>query len=91
VNERANQLAHRLMGAGAGPETLIGICTERAPEMAIAVLAVLKAGAAYLPLDPAYPAQRLQYMLEDAQPLLLGDANRGCWNTCRNGCRGWCV
>jgi amino acid adenylation domain-containing protein len=71
LNDRANQLAHRLMSAGAGPETLIGICTDRSVEMAVAVLAVIKAGAAYLPLDPAYPAARLQYMLDDAGPLLV--------------------
>ena len=71
LNGRANQLAHRLMSAGAGPETLVAICTERSVEMAVAVLGVIKAGAAYLPLDPAYPEARLQYMLDDAGALLL--------------------
>ncbi|MES2936867.1 MAG: non-ribosomal peptide synthase/polyketide synthase [Pseudomonadota bacterium] len=71
LDARANQLAHRLREFGVGPERLVGICLERGLEMVISVLAVLKAGGAYLPLDPAYPKDRLAYMLEDAKPAVL--------------------
>jgi amino acid adenylation domain-containing protein len=66
LDARADRLAHRLAELGAGPEARVGICLERSAEMVVAMLAVLKAGAAYLPLDPAYPADRLAYMLADA-------------------------
>jgi amino acid adenylation domain-containing protein len=69
---RANRLAQHLVRLGAGPETSVGICLERSAETVIALLAVMKAGAAYLPLDPSYPADRLAYMLEDSgAPLLI--------------------
>ena len=71
LNERANQLARYLRSCGAGTETLVGISLERSVEMAIAILAVLKAGAAYLPLDPTYPRERLSYMASDARPRFL--------------------
>jgi len=71
VNARANRLAHHLRTRGVGPETLVAICAERSIDQIIAVLAVLKAGGAYLPLDPTYPLDRLQFMLDDAQPSLL--------------------
>ena len=72
LNARANQLAHHLKSLGVGPEVLVGVCCERTPEMVIALLATLKAGGAYLPLDLSYPPERLEYMLEDAQvPVLL--------------------
>ena len=72
LNRRSNQLAHHLQSLGVGPETIVGICVERSPDMIIALLAVLKAGGAYLPLDSTYPADRLVYMLDDAQvPILL--------------------
>ena len=72
LNARANQLAHFLRARGVGPETLVGLCLERSPEMVVALLGVLKAGGAYVPLDPAYPPERLAFMLEDtACPLLL--------------------
>jgi amino acid adenylation domain-containing protein len=71
LNARANQLAHHLRGLGAAPEQLIAILMERSSEMVVSLLAVLKAGAAYLPLDPAYPAQRLSYMLADSGASLL--------------------
>jgi amino acid adenylation domain-containing protein len=67
----ANRLAAQLLARGVGPNGLVGICAERSVEMVIGVLAILKAGGAYLPLDPNYPAERLQYMLEDAAPLLV--------------------
>jgi amino acid adenylation domain-containing protein/non-ribosomal peptide synthase protein (TIGR01720 family) len=81
LNARANQLAHYLRKRGVGPETLVGICAERSPEMIIAVLGVLKAGGAYLPLDPSYPTERLAWMLEDAQPVVvLGTGDWGLGN-----------
>jgi amino acid adenylation domain-containing protein len=74
MNRRANQLAHHLRDLGVGPETCVGICVERSIEMVIGLLAILKAGAAYLPLDPGYPAERLEFMLSDAQvPVVLTD------------------
>ena len=74
LNQRANQLAWHLRELGVGPETPVGILMERSPEMVLAVLAVLKAGGAYLPLDPTYPPDRTRYMIEDAgaQVLLVG-------------------
>jgi amino acid adenylation domain-containing protein len=66
LNARANRLAHYLVKQGVGPESLVGVLLERSPAMAVALLAILKAGAAYLPLDPAYPPERLSFMLEDA-------------------------
>ena len=71
LNERANRLARYLVQRGVVSDTLVGICVGRSFEMIIAVLAVIKAGGAYLPLDPNYPAERLRYMLEDAGPLLV--------------------
>ena len=66
LNSRANQLAHYLLSIGVTTETLVGICMERSIEMLTAVLGVMKAGASYVPLDPAYPAQRLSYVIEDS-------------------------
>ncbi len=66
LNERANRLAHYLMELGAAPETLVGICLEQPMDMIVALLAIFKAGAAYLPLDPAYPKERLALMIEDS-------------------------
>ncbi|MCB9420437.1 MAG: amino acid adenylation domain-containing protein [Ardenticatenaceae bacterium] len=71
LNQRANQLAHHLRSAGIGPDKFAGIFIERSPEMIVALLAVLKAGGAYLPLDPAYPPERLGLMLADVQPDVL--------------------
>ncbi|HEX6039303.1 MAG TPA: amino acid adenylation domain-containing protein [Longimicrobium sp.] len=71
MEARANQLAHRLIAAGVGPETIVGLVAERAPETVIHTLAVLKAGGAYLPLDAAYPADRLRYMLADSRAALI--------------------
>jgi pristinamycin I synthase-3/4 len=68
LNARANQLAHYLIGLGVGPEALVGIALERSVEMIVALLGVVKAGAAYLPLDPAYPKARLEYIVRDAAP-----------------------
>jgi len=65
LNERANALAQRLRSLGAGPESLVGLCVDRSELMVVGLLGVLKAGAAFVPLDPAYPQDRLLWMLED--------------------------
>ncbi|NQE37105.1 non-ribosomal peptide synthetase [Microcoleus asticus] len=76
LNQRANQLAHHLRSLGVVPDTVVGICVERSLEMAIGLLGILKAGAAYLPLDPAYPQERIAYMLENAGvPVVLTQAS----------------
>jgi amino acid adenylation domain-containing protein len=66
LNQYANALATELQGRGTRPETIVGVCLERSLELPIALLAVLKAGGAYLPLDPSYPRQRLEYMARTA-------------------------
>ncbi|WP_336217222.1 AMP-binding protein, partial [Nonomuraea sp. LPB2021202275-12-8] len=71
VNERANQLARVLIGRGAGPESLVALAVPRSAEMVVALLAVLKAGAAYVPIDTDYPAERVEFMLADAAPQLV--------------------
>ncbi|PBP94067.1 non-ribosomal peptide synthetase, partial [Pseudomonas congelans] len=71
LNRQANRLAHHLIGLGIGPDYRVAICVERGVEMMIGLLGVLKAGAAYVPLDPAYPAERLAYMINDSQPTAL--------------------
>ena len=71
LNRRANQLAHLLIQRGIGPESIVAIALERSLEMAISLLAVVKSGAGYLPLDPNYPAERRAFMLRDAQPACM--------------------
>ena len=71
LNQRANRLARYLIALGAGPERLVTIAMPRSPDMIVAVLAVLKAGAAYVPVDPAYPADRIAFMLADARPVAV--------------------
>src|SRR5262249_19205815 len=71
LERRANQLAQALRQRGVGPETPVGLCVERSLDMVVGLLGILKAGAAYLPLDPDYPAQRLAFMLEDAGAQLV--------------------
>ncbi len=68
---RSNRLANRLRALGIGPNAMVGICLERSAEMAVAILAVLKAGGAYLPLDPQYPRDRVAFMLEDSGATVL--------------------
>jgi len=76
LNERANQLAHYLRASGVGPEILVGICLERSLEMVIGLLGILKAGAAYVPLEPSYPQERLSLMIEEAGIRLVLTAQR---------------
>ncbi len=66
LDHRSNQLAHYLLSRGVGPETIVGLCVERSPEMVVGLLGITKAGAAYLPLDPGYPRERLGFMLTDS-------------------------
>jgi nonribosomal peptide synthetase DhbF len=79
LNERVNQIAHYLIGLGAGPEKRVALCMERSLEMIVGILGILKAGAAYVPLDPEYPPARLAATLDDAAPIVVltnGDARR---------------
>ena len=71
LNIRANQLAHYLRRLHIGPESLVGVCLQRSPEMVIALLGILKAGSAYVPLDPAYPKERLSLILKDSEAEVL--------------------
>ncbi|NOM41418.1 AMP-binding protein, partial [Klebsiella pneumoniae] len=71
LNRRANQLAHKLIERGVGPDVLVGIAVERGFEMIVGLLAILKGGGAYVPLDPEYPQDRLSYMMEDSGIQLL--------------------
>jgi amino acid adenylation domain-containing protein len=76
LDHKANQLASFLVAQGVGRETLVGVLLDRKPQMLIAVLAILKSGAAYVPLDPAYPAERIGYIVEDAEIAILLSSNR---------------
>jgi len=71
LNRRANQLAHHLGMLGVGAETLVALCLERSVEMVVAMLGVLKAGGAFVPIDPAYPVERIKFMLADCRPAVL--------------------
>ncbi|MGY1919684.1 amino acid adenylation domain-containing protein [Pseudomonas tolaasii] len=71
LNERANQVAHRLLAQGVRPDDRVAICVERGPEMIIGLLGILKAGAGYVPIDPAYPLERIAYTLGDSEPLAV--------------------
>ncbi|WP_461089341.1 amino acid adenylation domain-containing protein [Streptomyces incanus] len=71
LNQRANRLARHLIGHGAGPERIVALVLPRSVELLVAELAVLKTGAAFLPIDPAHPAERIAYTLDDARPVLV--------------------
>ncbi|MBA2705457.1 MAG: amino acid adenylation domain-containing protein [Blastocatellia bacterium] len=71
LNERANQLARFLRRFGVGPDSLVGLCVDRSLEMIVGILGVLKAGAGYVPMEPTYPADRLAFMLQDANVFVL--------------------
>jgi aspartate racemase len=71
LNRRANRLAHHLRRQGVGPGQLVGLCAERSLDLVPAILGILKSGAAYAPLDPAYPAERLAWMLADTEARIL--------------------
>jgi amino acid adenylation domain-containing protein len=71
LDRRSNRLAHRLRALGVGPERAVGVAVERSPELIVALMAVLKAGGVYVPLDPAYPPERLAYILDDAGATVL--------------------
>jgi amino acid adenylation domain-containing protein len=71
LNRRANRLARRLRAQGVGPDTLVAVCLERSLELVVSILATLKAGGAYLPLDPAYPSEFLRTILEDSRPIAI--------------------
>src|SRR5206468_4077330 len=71
LNARANRLAHHLVDQGVGPERVVALALPRTHEMVVALLAVLKAGGAYLPVDPALPPDRIEFLLSDAAPALV--------------------
>ena len=71
LNGRANRLAYHLRTLGVGPDQRVAICVQRSPELVEGTLAVLEAGGAYVPLGPAYPTERLGYMLRDSAPVVL--------------------
>ncbi|HEU0301538.1 MAG TPA: amino acid adenylation domain-containing protein, partial [Longimicrobium sp.] len=71
LNARANRLAHHLRGLGVGPDARVALCAERGLEMVVGLLAVLKAGGGYVPLDPTYPLERLRFMLADSAPAVV--------------------
>lgn len=87
LNTRANQLAHYLQACHITTESRVGICMTRSPEMIIALLGVLKAGAAYVPLDPTYPVERLSWMIADAEVNLLLTQSEIQLDTAYRSCR----
>lgn len=91
LNERANRLANQLRAWGIGPEQLVAVYAERSAEVVMGVLAVLKAGGAYLPLDPLYPPERIAYMLGDAKPRVILTQERLMPLLPQSDARAWCL
>ena len=87
LNQKANQLAHYLHSLGVKTETLVGICLEPSLEMVISLLAILKVGGAYLPLDPNYPEKRLDFMIKDSEINYLIGSSEGDFVVLRSGVR----
>ncbi|WP_239154560.1 AMP-binding protein [Amycolatopsis sp. FDAARGOS 1241] len=71
LNTTVNRLARRLIAEGVGPDSIVAVAVPKSNDLIVTMLAVLKAGGAYLPLDPAYPAERLSFMLSETRPALL--------------------
>ncbi|HEX5715932.1 MAG TPA: amino acid adenylation domain-containing protein [Thermoanaerobaculia bacterium] len=71
LNVRANRLAYHLHALGVGPEVRVGLCLDRSPDLVTAILGILKAGGVYVPLDPSYPRERIEFMLEDTDVAIL--------------------
>ena len=71
LNQRANQLANYLTGIGIKEEALVAICLDRSPQMIAGIWGILKAGAAYVPIEPQYPSDRISYMLEDTAAKII--------------------
>ncbi|MFC5418456.1 amino acid adenylation domain-containing protein [Bosea eneae] len=79
LDERAETLAARLAAMGAGPGAIVGLCLPRSLDLIVALVAILKSGAAYLPLDPAYPGERLAFMVEDADAAIIVASEHADW------------
>jgi amino acid adenylation domain-containing protein/non-ribosomal peptide synthase protein (TIGR01720 family) len=80
LDKRSNRVARYLQHQGICKEQLVGICVDRCPDMVVSILAVLKAGAAYVPLDPSYPQERIAYMLQDSEcEILITQQTHGEW------------
>ncbi|PYS93247.1 MAG: hypothetical protein DMF50_13740, partial [Acidobacteria bacterium] len=71
LSARAGRVARLLRARGVGPESRVGVCLDRSPEMIVAIVGILNAGGAYVPLDPAYPRQRLAFILEDSHARVI--------------------
>ncbi len=79
LNAKANQVAHYLRELGVGPEVLVGVCVERSVEMIVALLGVLKAGGAFVPIDPSYPQERIEFMIVDAGLMIVLTEGAALW------------
>ncbi|WP_458122368.1 amino acid adenylation domain-containing protein [Paenibacillus sp. Z6-24] len=84
LNTKANQLAHTLIQCGVKENQIVGLITERSPEMIVSILAILKAGAAYLPVDPTHPVERIRHMLTDSEAPLVIVQHRELWTGARS-------